>query len=382
VNRRRAATIALALGIAMTACQILAGIERVEKSPRPSGGGDSGVSADPCKHARPPPRPAKDDEGGQDLPPLYLAFRTFQISPPSGINDFGFDLDQVCTCDKRPGTAHGGSSSCTPKGNDCDGDGGVDNAVSRLFGAFAPAGFSLEPLINDNIAKGARTLLIYVAGYNGTKNDTAVTVGAMVTNGILDGSGCKTTIDPDRQRAPPAWCGHDLWSYPTNLVKPGTKEPLGTNPSGYVADGTLVLEYKDSIDVYFGSNAVSFGSPIVAGPLEKNDLGVWTLAGTFAGRLPSSDLLEVLGSVDTHSDGFDSGLCQESYFPAFKQAICAAVDVPRFDPFDFAGTACDAVSLAVAFTAEQVDIGQGADEPPPVGPCAVARVAPGLYNCP
>jgi hypothetical protein len=254
--------------------------------------------------------------------------------------------------------------------------------MSKLFGAFAPTGFSLDPLINDNIAKGTRSLILYIAGYNGTKNDTAVSVGAMLSNGILDGSGCGTVVDTFGKRAPPGWCGHDLWSYPTGLVKPGSKEPVGTDPGGYVSDGTLVLESESAIDVYFGSAAVSFGSPRVAGGLQKNNLGEWSLAGTFAGRLPSSDLLTMLGNVDLHADGYDSGICQEGYFPAFKATVCAAVDIPRFDSFDFQGGACDAVSLAVAFTAEQVDIGQASDEPPPVGPCAVAKVEPGLYNCP
>jgi hypothetical protein len=366
------------------ACQILAGIERIDKVGLViDAGPDSSVgpaAADPCLPTRPPPPPETDDDRDGVLPPFYLAVRTFTFNKPDGA-DFGFDLDGTCTCDKRVATAHDGGSSCKPAGNDCDLDGGIDNEASKLFASLVPIGFSVDQLVNDDVSKGQSTLLIYVSQYNGKPNDTEVLVGGLVSDGILDGAGCGTVLNVKRNRAPPAWCGHDLWTYPTDYVKPGTAEPLGTG-TGYVTNGVLVFTGDLPLSIAVAGNVLGLGSPIGAGQLLRTDAGTWAWNGTMTGRVAVSQVLAMAGNFNTSSGDGGTALCQSLVFPTIKAAACSSVDITRSSRFDFQDGTCDSVSMAVGFEADQVDIGQRFDPPPPDQPCAADHVTPGTYACP
>jgi hypothetical protein len=380
VKVRSFAVVGAALASCLVACQIIAGIDRVEKDP-PVVDAAPEAGADPCPHAVPPPAPATDDDPSGAIPPIYLAVRVFGDAKPGANGVAGFDLDGVCSCDLQPSTAHGGASSCAPKSTDCDEEGGVDNQASKLFGQLAPEGVSLNTLANGSIDQGARTLLFYVSGYNGKPNDQAVTVGAMLTNGIIDGSGCGTAVNPANGLAPPGWCGKDLWSFAADAVKPGTHEPTATG-KGYVTGGVLVFTSDLPLSMYLGGGTIAIGSPTTAGKIGENDAGHWALEGTFAGRMVASDLIDLLGNYDTKDDDGGSGLCQSAFFATVKGAICTSVDVARLPGLDFRGGDCDALSIAIGFEAEQVAIGARRDAPKPSGPCAVTRLPPGAYTCP
>ena len=102
--RRRLAAFAFALASAGLACQIVAGIERVEKvPPAPDSTPAEDVTppaTDPCAHAAPPGAPAKTGAPGEDdeRPPFIVAVRTLNLIPEAGAPIPGYDLDNVCTC--------------------------------------------------------------------------------------------------------------------------------------------------------------------------------------------------------------------------------------------------------------------------------------------
>jgi hypothetical protein len=386
VSVRRELRVALfvaAIGALPVGCQVVAGIEHVAKERLAADGGPAGSStgpsaSDPCKHARPPAPPDSDDDRDTILPPFFLAVRKFS-SAATGDGYHGFDLDNVCTCDKRPDTFKLGVSSCAPKGDDCDIDGGIDNAGAKLFGTFAPLGYSPDQSVNGPIDDGSRGLLLYVTKYNGKPNDSEVFVGGMLSHGILDGSGCATTVGPNG-RAPPGWCGHDRWTYPSEYVKNGTKEPSGTG-KGYVTNGSLVFQSEVPITMGFASATMSFGSPIVAGQLGKKPDGTWTYDAVLAGRVLASEMLAAGGTFPDPLGG--TKLCQSAAFGTARAAFCAAVDINHSSSFDFKEGPCDAVSMAFAFTAEQADVGELLDEPATTtNPCAASAVPPGTYDCP
>ena len=382
---RAFATVAAAT-LAVVACQVVAGIEPVEKvdppaldraSPDASGDGAS-APVDPCQHALPPPEPDKDDDRDTELPPFYLALRTLDVIAKDGDAYRGFDLDGVCTCDKRPGTAANGASSCAPKLKDCDFDGGIDNRGATLFEQFSPTGFSPSDSANEGIAGGRRGLLLYIKGYNGRPNDRQVTVGVMITYGIVDGSGCGTSSGGGR--SPPGWCGNDLWTYPLEYVKPTTKEPLFQG-NGYVNDGTLVFRSELPITMFFGGTTLTFGSPITAGVLAKNASGLWTFDALLSGRIPVTELLGATGNFSA-PDNENALLCNSPFFATVKKTLCDAVDINRTSVLDFEEGACDAISTALGFTAEQASVGNELTEPQDDSPCAKANVPPDLYTCP
>ncbi|MBX3260609.1 MAG: hypothetical protein KIS78_24560 [Labilithrix sp.] len=383
----RALATTAAATLAVVACQVVAGIEPVEKvdaaaldgaSPDASGDGGADAGVDPCHHVLPPPEPDKDDDRDTELPPFYLALRTLDVIAKDGDSYRGFDLDGVCTCDKRPGTASNGASSCAPKLKDCDFDGGIDNRGATLFEQFSPTGFSPSDSANDGIAAGRRGLLLYVKGYNGKPNDRQVSVGVMITYGIVDGSGCGTSSG--RDRSPPGWCGNDLWTYPLEYVKPTTKEPLFQG-NGYVNDGTLVFRSELPITMFFGGATLTFGSPITAGVLAKNGAGLWTYDALLSGRIPVTELLGATGNFSAPDDE-SSMLCNSPFFATVKKTLCDAVDINRTSVLDFEEGACDAISTALGFTAEQASVGNELTEAQDDSPCARDNVPADLYTCP
>ncbi len=375
-----------AASVVLVACQVVAGIDPVEKVQRAStdgggndGAGKDGAIPDPCAHALPPPAPENDDDRDTELAPFYLAVRTIDVVAKAGSTYHGFDLDGVCTCDERPGSAFAGGPSCTPKLRQCDLDGGVDNNGAALFEQFAPTGYSPNESANKEIAAGGRGLLLYIKGYNGKKNDRQVSVGVMLSHGILDGSGCGTSTG--NNRSPPGWCGNDLWSYPLEYVKPTTKEPLFQG-NGYVNDGMLVFRSDGQTNMYLGGSALTFGSPVMAARIDKNQQGLWTLDGLLAGRIPVADLLVATGSLNDPLGG-KAGLCNNAQvFAGVKKSLCDAVDINRSNAFDFKEGACDAVSSAIAFNAEQAGVGDAHTEPEAPNPCSKDQVSPDLYSCP
>jgi hypothetical protein len=388
VIRRRPVVIGLgvlAAGLAAVACQVVAGIEHVEKEPAhadsaspDSSDGKSDATVDPCAHVQPPEQPSIDDDRDTELPPFYLALRTINVVAKEGNSYRGFDLDGVCTCDRRPETANGGLSSCKPMLKDCDLDGGIDNKAASLFEQFAPTGFSPSDSANKSIVEGRKGLLLYVKGYNGKPNDRQISVGVMVTYGIADGSGCGTSTGD--QFSPPGWCGNDLWTYPVEFVKPTTKEPVYQG-NGYVANGTLVFRSDLPITMFFGSATLTFGSPVTAGSIKKNAAGIWTFDGILAGRIPATELLAASGTFKDPGNG-SAGLCNSPFFATVKKTLCESVDINRTSALDFQAGNCDAISSAMSFTAEQASIGAERTEPPDSNPCAKDQVDPALYTCP
>lgn len=384
--------LALAAPAAAAACQVIAGIERVEKDVLADGvdgstDDDSDVvsaPSDPCAHALPPPPPEVDDDPDGTIPPMYLAVRTLNLSHRDDDSLVGFDLDRVCTCEERPATAHGGASSCTPKQRVCDEDGGIDNRAAILFEAISGSSGSGSPdeQSNDAIADGSQSVLLHIAGWNGKPNDREVFVGVMASYGIVDPSGCG--VDSGKEFHPPQWCGHDKWTYPPEgaIATGGQIVPIRRS-KGHVTDGQLVLESDAAIPVVLGNVAFSFGTPTIAGRLEKIDEG-YRLTGLLAGRIPIGDILTTAGQTEVKSDqsGKREPLCTTPLFDSIKSVLCGSVDVRQTSAFDFKEGACDAISSAITFTAESAELGGTRAAPPWSGPCVPTGPDDPRYVCP
>lgn len=386
IPMKRTAALSIALGgLAVVACQVVAGIEHVDKQQRgvaldasdTETGPTVADASDPCAHVRPPPPPANDDAPAEEIPPFYLALKTIKLIPNANDRYKGFDLDGTCTCDKREGTAHKGESSCVPKGPDCDGEDGIDNAATKLFETFAPQGFDPDRSANESLAQGKRGLLLYVTKYNGKPNDLQIEVGAMISHGILDGSGCGTRPDPaNDNKAPPGWCGKDKWTYSPLHARPGSKEPTFRGV-GYVSSGELVFSSGNDLDLFFNSTVLTFGSPIASGRLTFQD-GKWKLDGILAGRIPVKELLVAIGNYE--DDG--NYLCQSPLFQVgVVPQVCKTVDIMASQAFDLRDPklACNAVSTTIRFTAEQADVGEERMEPEK--PAGCNGVPESVYEC-
>lgn len=391
------ATVGVAFTIA--ACQLVAGIERVDKvpveerftpDPRP-------VPADPCKHAVPPGPPATDDDVDTVVAPRYLAFKTVVLqTQPTGI--VGLDLDGVCTCNRAPFTAFDGGSSCAPRkdGGDCDGEGGIDNKAGEVFTLLSlTGGVPLDQAAQSSIDKGLRTVLLNLNLWNGKANDKDVEVGIIVSRGLVDPTGCGSTVPGTFQ--PPGWCGRDKWSFPSNTTTLDRGVLLPVNRSkGHVTEGTLVYRQDGPVTFFLGAVTVTFNSPILTGKLSRTAAGLLRLEGLLAGRLAISEMLGAIGQYEPdviepiEDDGGDAGeagdagssrVCKSPVFNALKQAACEAVDLQASDVFDHSGGQCDAISIALRFVAEEAQLGGERDVPLPITECHPTRVDASLYSC-
>lgn len=387
MRKRRLALVAFLVGGLLVACQLVAGIDRVEKEDTPALLPDAGPEAapaipDPCSHAAPPPPPAKDDDPvfENQLAPFYVAMSEIHLFGKSDAGAVeGYDLDGVCTCDDRVGAAHEGGSACIGP-RTCDREGGIDNgtlSLLDLFGAFLPPGVDLDTAasLNTRIALGDKGLLLVISNYNGRANDKEVNVGLIVSHGIQDGSGCGTDMGVPNPPYPPGWCGKDKWSVDPDAVI-GAAPPYAPSlaASAYVTDHRLVISNeKGYFQVPFGDVSLTMFSPIVVAtivpldatgnprdpngpPLGKTDGNFRLDDGVMAGRLPASSMLAVSGALrapGTADAGPDQKyLCQSGLFDVLKGSLCGTRDIASSKQVDFDPKAtCDAISTTSTFRA-------------------------------
>lgn len=403
----RALVVLAVLGSLLVACGLILGLDKpqgVDLPPLPE------AAADPCAHVGAPGRPAAEDEAGADVPPFWLALRRSYIGETSngdgGVS--GFDLDGTCTCDTRPGTAYDGGSSCVPRGDagapSCDFDGGVDNAMEQSFASFS--GIFDANHFNQFIDLGEKTILIYIANYNGQPNDLEVTAGLAEANGIYV-TDCDPTLqvndNPPGTRDKPdgnytaSWRGCDKWhGVQEQFVGDPVMNPDKNVPKalgqGFVRDGKLIMGagVLTDIPVFFGDTALSVRDPTLVMPLERVQTRTATdpirfraNSAVLAGRIAFDDLAKF--AFDTTYNGFYT--CQNmATYRGLMSALCPNIDLAASAAFDHVGDkSCTAMSFAFRFDADVVDIDR-ADRTPPgdsaFNPC-IAQTAPTIDElCP
>jgi hypothetical protein len=405
VMRRRVFPMVLA-GAGIAACQLVLGIDRVDKPFDFGDGGADSSTPDLCAHTAPPPMPETDDDPNFELAPFLLAVRRLDVSDAGGT---GFDLDRVCTCDHRPGAAYDGGGSCRGGGgSSCDDDGGVDNAalanILKSFEVFQSFDQTLD--VNDKIAGGNTTILLLISGYNGRANDKDISVALILSEGIRDNKGCDAGANP---KYPglflPGWCGNDIWTVDRDLVyqdAPPYQPVLAT--SGYVNQHRLVSSGENRVyKMLFASASIDLGSPIAVGTLTplNDDLTprdpnspprgttdrLFSMEdGVFAGRLLERSLLEFAGSFPLPGTP-PTYVCTSSFFTEMKSQLCAARDIAASKSLDFdPKTPCSALSLAYRFSAVPAVPGAAMQRPTPDNPCVSGPNAlpnlDDLYHCP
>lgn len=373
----------LAIGAAaalVAACQVVVGIDRVAKVEAEAGAsaGDAATD-DPCVHVNAPDPPPVDDDKDLVIPPFWLAVREVSLTPqvPDG-SYVGLDLDGVCTCDRRAGTASGGQSSCTAKADACDYDGGADNRAASLFQQFAATGSDINKGIVDDIAAGNSGLLVWISDWNGKPNDREVRIGIVVSTGVRT-PGCGTTTSTDGEHYRPGWCGEDRWDYEPGKIIPinGVQQPLG-NSTGYIVNGELVYRSPNAATLAVGGASIEFNSPISFGKIEAAE-GGYRLTGVLGGRIEIKQLLGAIGQIQVV--GKDA--CTLPDFQSVKAVLCDAVDITRTSVFDFQNAKCDAVSSAMRYTAFPAQLGNAVPRPRNPSPCAPeAPGNEGKYDCP
>jgi len=356
IPKRKALAASLgAIATALAACQVLVGVTDDEGTPRPAGGAAAG---DLCPHAQPPVVPA-DASDGPDLPPAWFAMTTLEGLPRADGRPVGFDLDGRCTGFPLA-TAFDASAPCGKAV--IDDLGGVDNAAARMFGAL-PVGYGKTVFdgFQSNAKSGGRTLLIYLAKYDGQPNDPLVEARIVPSEALQSTSCDGGPLVEAGTRAE----GCDTWSYAQGALTPfdgGATPPVVHQ--GFVVDGRLVLGTRSSIDLDLVIGQGLFplplsGAILVARLGEKagpNGAALRTLSGTIAGRVSSASLLSAVSR--------NPSLCNPAQLEAFKDVVCEHRDMPS-SLGDDPSRICTHVSVGLSFQSIQAKIGGAV---PPAAP--------------
>jgi hypothetical protein len=363
VKRWRGVAALFGLAAALAACQVLVGVSDEEGAPRPTGTGTT-PGADLCPHEAPAP-PPQGAQDGPDQAPAWFALTTLEGLPRPDGRPVGFDLDKRCTGFPAP-TAFDGGALCASA--IVDENGGVDNATSRLFGAL-PGGYGKALFDGFRAqARGTRTLLVYLARYNGQPNDPSV-VARLVASEALQSTSCDGGAPTGDGGALLEGC--DTWAFPQGALTPSDG---GATPAvlheGYVSEGRLVLGTKSALELEVEVARGTFPLPLSGAVLDariSEKVGaqgatVRTLTGTIAGRVSVSALLAAFAR--------QPALCAAPELEAYKRAACAYRDMPGSlsdDPL----RACTHLSVGLAFSSVQARLGGPVAPTPPTPPCAL-----------
>jgi hypothetical protein len=347
-------------------CKLLLGIEDPVGEARPQVAIEGG--SDPCAHTDPPSRPETDDDPSTTSQHDYwLAADRIIIpmKPDAGIQP-GVDLDQSCTC--KP-DLHDGAAPCATPAEPrvrCDFEGGVDDslgAMAREYGAFLPF-FDLAEPANVQIRNGARTLLVYLANYNGKANDKDVGIAFVGSGGLYTNLGCDGVArdagppqaapdsgKPGVQRAP-VWDGCDRWSPIPGAVKGRYPSRVASITEAYVSNYTLVVHVKEVALQLFGGSVRLGNGVAVARLIPEN--GSFRADGFIAGRMQFTELTSVLGRIADADGG--PALCDTPAWAVAAPSLCAARDTMQSPTLDHMGQVCDAITGTVGFTARAAQV--------------------------
>lgn len=342
-------------------------------------------TVDGCGSYRPPnesDRPAASSSS-QEEAPFYLAMDRIWVgeTTPGELVDpdhpwahYGFDLDGVCTnalsCSAGPQDATGCS---TRAGIPFDGFGCVDNVLGRLLPVAAAAlgdkyGIG-EDKFNCELYRGGFSILFKVSGYNGELDDDDVRVDFYDSPGLATQRAWDCT-DPARMNAEAPWIAIDRFSVAAGTLQGptgagGELPPSSVNSQhAYVVNGRLVAPLPDGSKVNFrGADAaipglgLRFHRGVLSARLELDRDGLWHAPeGVIGAMIKDSSLLESFAEI---------GLCSTSPdFQVLSTYILGNMDVHTSGTTD-PSVECDAMSVAVAFTAREASAGPVVEAPAP-----------------
>ncbi len=342
--------------VCVVACQLVAGIGRVEKIDivslvADSSEVDAGVPNDPCLHASVAAKPDSDPAPDVDIGQITLGLHQLSLFSDSGV-PVGLDLDRVCTCEGRPGTAYGGVSSCKPTAPTevCDPPGGVDNALAGLVRKYRDIpGFTIDEDLNIRIDRGQRDVILVLSKYNGLANDRQVDFRLLTSRGIESACNDAGSV--------PGWCGQDRWTPTSGSSIAGT---------GWVSNYQLVVESTQTATLPFTDYPLIVGSPVFTGHLVSTGppLGWRVESGIVAGRIAAGNLLALMGNIGADDKPkFCSDPLTSSFFTALQVDICGRRDAKEQKDLDFQNAGCDAISVGLSFAADPVLLGASSELP-------------------
>ena len=327
---------------------------------------ETGPPPSDCTPATYPDPPGGTDDG-MSVGTLVFALHSIDLGDLGTIP--GYDLDHVCTCTDDAGPSCKGASAqsstyCDQPGN------GIDNQAAKLFKLIQlPVGSGVfgSTVFSAQANAGRWSLLIRVDGYNGQPNDPDVRVAIFPSKGTA---------------VPPTWMGNDTWPVTAASVGDGgVTTPLFKSNGAYVTAGVLVATMPAGELTIQGGGPDTITVRLSAGVITGTLVGpapFHVQGGVFAGRWAITDVFDALSS---YRDNNGKPICTDQITYSFaKTAICDDADIlvdgtlPKSAP-------CDALSIALGFTADPALLGPVADAGTSTPGCPAAT-DPANDKCP
>ena len=380
--RTRRATAVAALLIAAVgpaaACQLLAGLERVDivatdgDAAAPGGDGsladataDGGAGGGSAADAAPPPYdPCGPSTAWPAAPPpgafqgdgwvrtaVQHAYFGAAPLPAAEVGVLcpspGYNLDDLDTCNAAVDLGDGGPEgiACAARGQNgqnCDGQLGRDVAITALLSDNASALGSEAAWLENGLKAGVAGLMIEISGYNGQPDDPEVIIDALILSGPEDTDG-----------GPPTWLPLEPWVIDaTSCVGTTTCQVPIYTAKGYVRGGHVFARFVDVLIPFAvkGQQILVHGRDVrMTGLLVQHDgAGRFGIElGRVAGRIDLVDLLTGVGSLPVGDAG---PLCKNPvFFDILRTAACDYADLPSGAPD--AGAPCTSLSYGISFSA-------------------------------
>ncbi|HEX8790164.1 MAG TPA: hypothetical protein VF765_04380 [Polyangiaceae bacterium] len=306
-----------------------------------------------CPEDFPPGPPAMDDPSDAGDQTFVVALHTLNVGlGDAGVAGLGYDLDKVYTC------CDGGPESCkaavTGQAH-CDQSGGRDDSAGELLAGLAKidsAQFNTTT-VSQNLESGAYSVLVQVLHYNGTPNDTSVSVALYASSGVTNDAGA-------------AWNGSDTWQIDDAFTVNDSGAPLPNHfdPNAYVSDGTLVMHVDFPLSLGStgtGSFEIDLASGSITATVVRSGGGYALRDGQMSGRWNVSALLLAVQALKV----LGSPVCPGSNaYSLIKQQVCQYADIMNDPTQDLMGKTCDALSLGIGFTADPAILGPIVPTPP------------------
>lgn len=300
-----------------------------------------------CPEVFPPPAPAMDDPSDAGDQTFVVALHTLDVGlGDGGVAGLGYDLDGVFTC------CDGGRESCKPAvtgATHCDTTGGRDDSSGLLLGGLAKVDSTAfnSNSIDQNLQQGIYSVLVQVQHYNGTPNDTSVTVSIFASTGVVGDGGA-------------AWDGGDVWKVNSSFAVNDSGPPLPNHfdPNAYVSDGTLVMKVDFPLAIgttSTGGLQVNLTAGRITASVVPAGNGSYSLRdGQIVGRWNTADILEAVQSLKI----LGMTVCPGSMaYSLVKSQICQYADIMSDPTQDLTGATCDALSLGIGYTADPAILG-------------------------
>jgi hypothetical protein len=337
----RAPAIALAIGLAGAACEMVTHAFDYQVGSVPAGGICAACPGG--RDLRHPPCPVSSAGGRAEGSFAYAARRSRLGVAPGSPPSFDLGLDLDCS-DRRP---TGLPVLCAPRST--AGwqplPGGVDDALlARVLAPAAAAtppgrGVDLDAAVSEAFERGRYGVVIAVDGWNGRADDPTVVVTIRTSPGLVQG-------------AAPAWTGGDRWARYPDVDDDGARPFAIDRAAGYVAGGTLVVDERarGATLFRFGPSGARFelllSRLVFTGTLTPSALARFTMTGVVDQPSASAAALALATALGTCAGGA-AGV----FLASLPALFAVAADMPFAADAD-PRAPCDGVSFAWSVDAE------------------------------